>query len=101
MFEQMQSENPYSQEDAAVQREREDTPNDDDIKQSEKAVQAAQGDKTIRIDLAQTKDSLYIGNLYIGTPGQQVKVIFDTGSEHLAVTSNLCEGCSSKAYNMA
>ena len=41
MFEQMQSENPYSQEDAAVQREREDTPNDDDIKQSEKAVQAA------------------------------------------------------------
>ena len=41
VFEQLQSENPYQQEDSAVQREREDTPSAEDIKQSEKAVSAA------------------------------------------------------------
>ena len=36
----------------------------------------------------------------IGEPAQPVSVIFDTGSEHLAIASNLCPNCPRKAYNM-
>ena len=37
-------------------------------------------------------DSLYLGHLYLGSPASQpVKVVFDTGSEFLAVTSSFCD----------
>jgi len=39
--------------------------------------------------------------LYIGTPGKPVRVIFDTGSEHLAIASDLCADCPSKPYSLA
>lgn len=36
-------------------------------------------------------DALYLGTIYIGSPNSQpAKLVFDTGSEFLAVTSTLC-----------
>ena len=49
-------------------------------------------EKTLRVDLESLNDQIYMGTLYLGTPvSQPVKVVFDTGSEFLAITSSLCE----------
>ena len=43
------------------------------------------------VDLIDLDESEYIGTIYLGSPNSQpVRVVFDTGSEYLAVTSNLC-----------
>ncbi len=45
----------------------------------------------LRVNLESEDDALFVGTLYLGAPhGQPTRVIFDTGSEHLAVTSSLC-----------
>ena len=45
----------------------------------------------LRVNLETLDDALYVGSLYLGAPhGQKTRVIFDTGSEHLAVTGALC-----------
>ena len=53
--------------------------------------------------LVNYQDSVYVGTIYLGSPvSQPVRVVFDTGSEYLAVTSSLCsEACPTKAYNIA
>jgi len=43
-----------------------------------------------------------VGNLYLGAPhGQQARVIFDTGSEHLAVTGALCNNKTAGKYHFS
>jgi len=37
----------------------------------------------------------------MGTPVKPVRVILDTGSEHLAVASDLCQNCPSKPYSFS
>ena len=59
------------------------------------------GEKTLKIDLQSSPDGLYLGKLYVGTPGKEVRVIMDTGSEHLAIASDLCPNCPSKPYSLA
>lgn len=61
----------------------------------------SQGDKQIKIQLTATPDSLYLGTLYIGSPQKPVRVILDTGSEHLAIASDLCDKCPNKPYSLA
>lgn len=41
-----------------------------------------------------------MATFYLGTPGKPVRVILDTGSEHLAVASDLCENCPTKPYSL-
>jgi hypothetical protein len=54
----------------------------------------------MRVNLETQDDALYVGTLFLGAPkGQQVRVIFDTGSEHLAVTGNLCNNKSAGNYH--
>lgn len=37
-------------------------------------------------------DAVYMGTIYLGSPiSQPAHVVFDTGSEYLAVTSSLCD----------
>lgn len=44
-------------------------------------------------------NSQYLGTLYFGSPnGQRATVVFDTGSNWLTVTSDLCKECSTQAY---
>jgi len=51
--------------------------------------------------LVQSPDSLLVGTLFMGTPGKPVRVIVDTGSEHLAIASDLCTNCPNKPYSLA
>lgn len=46
--------------------------------------------------LESRNDAVYIGTVYLGTPNSQpADVVFDTGSEYLAVTSSLCDDSTS------
>lgn len=59
-------------------------------------------EKKLRVNLESVEDALYVGTLYVGAPhSQPVKVIFDTGSEHLAITSALCNNQTAGNYHFA
>ena len=46
----------------------------------------------LQVPLNSRNDAVYLGTLYIGAPqSQPARVVFDTGSEYLAVTSVLCD----------
>ena len=55
----------------------------------------------MRIPLTSNDDSLYVGTFFVGTPAKPIKAIIDTGSEHMAISSDLCTNCPSKAYSLA
>lgn len=73
---------------------------EEEINDSKNAVSNSVGDKQIRIDLQPNQDSLFMATFYIGSPSKPVRVILDTGSEHLAVASDLCENCPTKPYSL-
>ena len=53
----------------------------------------------MRVNLETSDDALYVGTMFLGAPqSMQAKVIFDTGSEHLAVTSALCNNKTAGKY---
>jgi hypothetical protein len=59
-------------------------------------------EKKLRVNLESEDDALFVGTLYVGAPhSQPVKVIFDTGSEHLAITSALCNNQTAGNYHFA
>lgn len=57
---------------------------------------ASQSDKPsfsetgFRVDLTNDDGAGYIGTIYLGSDEQPARVLFDTGSDYLAVTSDLC-----------
>lgn len=54
----------------------------------------------LRVNLETEDDALYVGTIYLGAPkSMPAKVIFDTGSEHLAVTGALCNNNSAGQYH--
>jgi hypothetical protein len=56
----------------------------------------------LRVNLESADDALYVGTLYLGAPhGQPARVIFDTGSEHLAVTGALCNNKTAGEYRFS
>jgi hypothetical protein len=49
-------------------------------------------DLNLQVPLSSRNDAVYMGTIYMGSPeSQPTKVVFDTGSEYLAVTSSLCD----------
>ena len=58
-------------------------------------------DSGIRLEMTNILNTQYIGQIYLGSPfSQQAKVVFDTGSNWLTVTSDLCEKCKDQAYSV-
>jgi len=55
----------------------------------------------LRVNLDSQDDALYVGTVYLGAPhSMPARVIFDTGSEHLAVTGSLCNDKSAGEYHV-
>ena len=49
-------------------------------------------DNKIKLSNAQNEaGAIYVGELFISDTNQKVRLIFDTGSDYLAMTSSLCE----------
>lgn len=44
----------------------------------------------MRVELTNDDGAGYVGTIFVGTPPRPSKVIFDTGSDYLALTSDLC-----------
>ena len=51
---------------------------------------AALDGKGVRVELKNDDGAGYVGTIFVGTPPRPSKVIFDTGSDYLALTSDLC-----------
>jgi len=50
----------------------------------------------LQVPLESRNDAVYMGVVYLGSPNSQpANVVFDTGSEYLAVTSSLCDDSTS------
>ena len=50
----------------------------------------------LQVPLESKNDAVYMGTVYLGSPNSQpANVVFDTGSEYLAVTSALCDDSTS------
>ena len=49
-------------------------------------------DNKIKLSNAQNEaGAIYVGELFISDSNQKARLIFDTGSDYLAMTSSLCE----------
>jgi len=56
-------------------------------------------DLKLQVPLISRNDAVYLGTVYMGTPlSQPAKVVFDTGSEYLAITSVLCDDATAGNY---
>jgi len=53
-----------------------------------------------RVEMKNILNSQYLADMYFGGPeSQKATVVFDTGSNWLAVTTQMCDSCKSKAYD--
>jgi len=56
-------------------------------------------DLQLQVPLNSRNDAVYLGTVYMGSPkSQPARVVFDTGSEYLAITSVLCDDETSGNY---
>jgi len=56
-------------------------------------------DLKLQVPLNSRNDAVYLGTVWMGSPvSQPAKVVFDTGSEYLAITSVLCDDETSGNY---
>jgi len=57
---------------------------------SDSSVRPSWAGQGFRVDLTNEDGAGYVGNIFLGSENQPAKVLFDTGSDFLAVTSDLC-----------
>ena len=53
----------------------------------------------MRINLKNSLNTLYYGPLYVGTPSQEMQIIYDTGSDWLVIESSDCRTCLQNRYD--
>jgi hypothetical protein len=51
-----------------------------------------------RVEMKNILNSQYLANMYFGNPSQEATVVFDTGSNWLTVTTELCDSCKSNSF---
>lgn len=51
------------------------------------------------MNLTNSFDYSYSGEIYIGSKGQALEVVYDTGSDWLCLESTDCTSCDSETYN--
>jgi hypothetical protein len=59
----------------------------DEAKPSQEAAEAGKG---FRVELSNDDGAGYVGTIYVGANDSPARVLFDTGSDFLALTSDLC-----------
>jgi hypothetical protein len=42
---------------------------------------------------------MYFGDIYVGSPAQLMKVVYDTGSDWLVIETKECKNCLSNKYD--
>jgi hypothetical protein len=69
------------------------------VSEKAKADMDEKDELKLQVPLESRNDAVYMGTVYLGSPiSQPVNVVFDTGSEYLAVTSSLCDDSTSGTF---
>lgn len=68
------------------------------IQKSKTTLKLTKGSVHVPLKIVE-QDSSFSGQIHIGKPAQTVNLIFDTGSEYLGVTSNLCSDSTAENFN--
>lgn len=55
-----------------------------------KPASSAEEGKGFRVELSNEDGAGYVGTIYVGANDAPARVLFDTGSDYLALTSDLC-----------
>merc|ERR1712216_101840 len=62
------------------------------VAESAESMEDNTNDLQLQVPLTSRNDAVYMGTIFMGSPASQpAHVVFDTGSEYLAVTSALCD----------
>ena len=62
------------------------------VAESAEAMEDNTNDLALQVPLDSRNDAVYMGTIFMGSPNSQpAHLVFDTGSEYLAVTSALCD----------
>ena len=69
------------------------------VSESAEAMEDNTSDLQLQVPLTSRNDAVYMGSIFMGSPNSQpAHVVFDTGSEYLAVTSALCDDKTSGQF---
>ena len=69
------------------------------VSESAEAMDDNTSDMALNLPLTSRNDAVYMGTIFMGSPNSQpAHVVFDTGSEYLAVTSALCDDKTSGQF---
>ena len=58
-----------------------------------------QSDLAATLVLENAFDYSYAGEIFVGSKGQSLKVVYDTGSDWLCLESSDCAKCEAEKYN--
>ena len=71
----------------------------DGHKLSTEQLKHPQVQEAVRVHLTNVLNTLYFGELYVGTPPQKMSVIYDTGSDWTVLESKYCANCLLHTYD--
>lgn len=54
---------------------------------------------TMAVVLDNYMNTQYYGPIYVGTPGQEMTVVYDTGSDWLVIEAHICSTCLENTYD--
>jgi hypothetical protein len=70
-----------------------------DLKTSSQIANHPKVQADMQIVMTNYMNTQYFASLFVGTPAQELIVIYDTGSDWLVIESNLCKTCLNNTYD--